>query len=886
MSVPRTGAEIREAYLAFFEAREHRRLPSDSLIPSNDPSLLFTVAGMVQFKEEFLGRGRTELRRATTSQKCIRVPDLENVGATPRHHTFFEMLGNFSFGDYFKAETIPWEWQFFTECLGWDPDRLVASIYLDDEEAFQIWKEKVGLPEERIFRFGEKENFWPAEAPSKGPNGPCGPCSEIYFDQEPGGPLPDKEGLEELPDRFVEVGNFVFTQFDRQDGGRLEALPQKNIDVGLGLERLTAVAQGAANNFETDLFLPVLDAIQSLSGQNYGREAAHDVRMRRIADHARAVFFCIADGAAPGRDGRGYVVRKILRRAVRDGIELGLKQPFLAELFPAVESTMGACYPELSQQRGTIEALVQGEEERFRDVYRHGIARLETALDELRQQGDSQTFSGRTAFELHDTYGFPADIAEVIVREQGFEYDQSGFEQAMEEQRQRARTGTALSGDLFVESIASQLRHEKVEATRFLGYEQDRGEAEAVALGSDGRLQSALEAGQEGFVVLAHTPFYAEGGGQIGDRGQLLDPTGETLFEVRDTQNEEGYSLHFGVARQGLSRGKSVIAQIDLAARKATEAHHTATHLLHAALKSVVGSHVNQAGSQVAPERLRFDFTHPEALSSAQIAAIEDMVNGQILSNQEVQKRMSSLEQARQDGVVALFGEKYGDEVRVVEVPGFSKELCGGCHVGHTGNIGPFRIVSERALAAGVRRLEAVAGQAALESFRRDQRRLEELEVLLKTPADRLGERVQALKDELKKAKSAKKAAVPGSKEVAERLRGERQELKTGDLGFAWADLPGLDAGALRSLADGLRKEDGLPDLVLLVGGDSAKVPFAVLCLQDGGPLKAGPLAKAFGQLLGGGGGGRPQFAQGQGADRSELAAKVGHWLQGLPAPA
>ncbi len=472
MSQPTQVAEIREAFLAFFESKEHLRLASDSLIPSNDPTLLFTGAGMNQFKDEFLGKGR-DFRRATTAQKCLRVPDLENVGVTPRHHTFFEMLGNFSFGDYFKKETIPWEWEFFTEVLGWDAQRFVVTVYEDDDEAFQIWHELVGLPSQRIYRFGEKENFWPSSAPSKGPNGVCGPCSEIYWDQEPGQPLPANAGLDDLPGRFLEVGNFVFTQFDRQDGGQLAPLPQKNIDVGLGLERIAAVAQNVPNNFETDLFAPILQGIEEACGQSYGSTDMVGVRMRRIADHCRAVFFCIADGAMPGREGRGYVVRKILRRAVRDGLDLGMQKPFLANLLPCVQEAMAAAYPELIAQADTIRALVEGEEVRFREVYAHGIDRLQADMEELRAQKIT-VFPGALAFELHDTYGFPLDTSRVILEEQGFSLDQAGFDAAMEAQKARARRGSEISAEVFAASLPSQLQAAGIPTTQFLGYKKNQ----------------------------------------------------------------------------------------------------------------------------------------------------------------------------------------------------------------------------------------------------------------------------------------------------------------------------------------------------------------------------------------------------------------------------
>ncbi len=881
MSVPRTAAEIREAFLRYFEGLGHERLPSDSLVPSNDPTLLFTGAGMNQFKDEFLGRGRPGLKRATTVQKCLRVPDLENVGRTPRHHTFFEMLGNFSFGDYFKAETIPWEWEFFTGVLGWDPDRLLVTVYQDDDEAWRIWKEAVGLPEERIYRFGEKENFWPASAPSQGPDGPCGPCSEIYFDLRPeAGALPPQEGLEALPDRFLEVGNFVFTQFDRQPDGRLAPLPQKNIDVGLGLERIAAVAQDVPNNFETDLFRPTLEALQRLGGRRYGEDPEADVRMRRIADHARAVFFCIADGAAPGREGRGYVVRKILRRAVRDGIELGLERPFLAGLLPAVQETLAEAWPELREQEGPIQVLVEAEEERFREVWHRGIHRLEALLEELGGPGRTPVFPGRAAFELHDTWGFPRDIVEVVVREKGYAFDAEGFEAAMEEQRRRARQGSGLQGEVFAESLGARLQAAGVPETAFTGYEEDASEGRILALVRGGELVEALAAGEEGAVLLDRSPFYAEGGGQVGDRGRFLGPGGELLFEVEDTRAEEGRHLHFGHARMRLEPGLEVRAELDAGARRSTEAHHTATHLLHAALRRVLGEHVTQAGSLVAPDRLRFDYTHPEAPSREQLEEVERLVQAEILAARPVCKERTRLEEARARGVMALFGEKYGEEVRVVEVPGFSAELCGGTHVSNTGQIGLFRILSDRALAAGVRRIEAVAGWPAVDSVRREHELLLESAALVKTEPARLPERIGRLRQELKEARSRRKpAAALDPAAVAEALRRGPDAPA-----FGWQHLPGADAGALRSVADRLRQERDLPRVVLLVG-EGERFPFAFLRTGEGAP-PAGELARAFGSLLGGGGGGRPDFAQGQAVRSEGLEAAVARIREQVGAPA
>ncbi|MDP7062490.1 MAG: alanine--tRNA ligase [Planctomycetota bacterium] len=871
MSQPKKVAEIREAFLGFFETKEHLRLPSDSLIPSNDPTLLFTGAGMNQFKDEFLGRGR-DMKRATTSQKCLRVPDLENVGVTPRHHTFFEMLGNFSFGDYFKEETIQWEWHFFTEILGWDAERFCVTVYSDDDEAYDFWMNGIGIKQERIYRFGEKENFWPSSAPSKGPNGVCGPCSEIYWDQDPSRPLPANKGLEDLPGRFLEVGNFVFTQFERGDGGVLAPLPQKNIDVGLGLERIAAVAQNVPNNFETDLFAPILAAIEESSEKAYKTNGADGIRMRRIADHCRAVFFCIADGAMPGREGRGYVVRKILRRAVRDGIELGIGHAFLANLLPAVQESMGEAYPELRAQGDTIQAMVTGEESRFRDVYERGIARLEADIDEQKMKG-TKVFPGDLAFELHDTYGFPLDTSSVIVAEHGLDLDQAGFDAAMAAQKERARSGSGISADVFAESLPSRLRSAGATPTEFEGYENSSIDSEVCGLVANDQVVEQLSAGQEASIALTKTVLYAEGGGQVGDRGALL-VDGKVVFTVTDTTSEEGITLHHGVAKAELNTGMQVEARYDQQARRATESHHSATHLLHAAMKKVVGDHVNQAGSKVSPEGLRFDYTHPEQLGADVLQQIEQLLNEEIQKATAVDWRLSSLEDAKAEGVTALFGEKYGSEVRIVDVPGFSKELCGGCHVQNTGSIGPFRIIGDRALAAGVRRIEAVTGVAAWQTFRQDSARLQALELELKAPVDRLLDRVQALKLQLKEAKERKVVAGPSADSLLSELQKDTNNL------IAWKHLEQLEAASLRQISDDLKGKD-LPPVVLLTGGDASVVPYLFLCQKDSG-FKAGDLAKSFGRLVGGGGGGRPDFAQGKGKKGAALAEAVAEFQKSL----
>ena len=545
---PLTAAEIRERYLRFFEQRGHQRYPSDSLVPANDPTLLFTGAGMNQFKDMFLGRGSLPHRRITTAQKCLRVPDLDNVGVTPRHHTFFEMLGNFSLGDYFKRECIPWEWEFFSRELGIPAQQMVVTVYQDDDEAYAIWREVVGLPAEKIYRFGEKENFWPAEAPSKGPNGPCGPCSEIYFDARPDQPQPEQRGLTSLPeDRFTEIGNCVFTQFDRQSDGSLQPLPQKNIDVGLGLERITAVLQGARNNFETELFRPYLDELGRRTGIRYGTDPQRDVRMRRIGDHVRAITFCIADGARPSNEGRGYVVRKILRRAIRDGYELGIEQPFLCELSDLVGQLMGKVYPELVAHRAQCRSLIKSEEESFASVYQRGMAKLQEFLERVPgpTRGGQRVLegSGAFAFELHDTYGFPVDITRQAMAERGFVLDEPGFERAMQEQRERARAASATEGTVFATTAAQGLRERKVAPSQFVGYQTLRSETKLLALlDANHHLLEQAPAGVGVQVVVATTPFYAQSGGQIGDRGTVRSATGRG--EITTTTALDGYWLH------------------------------------------------------------------------------------------------------------------------------------------------------------------------------------------------------------------------------------------------------------------------------------------------------------------------------------------------------
>ena len=877
-----TADEIRTRYLEFFASHGHQAMSSDSLVPANDPTLLFTGAGMNQFKDMFLGKGTLSTKRATTSQKCLRVPDLDNVGVTPRHHTFFEMLGNFSFGDYFKKDCIRWVWTFFHEVCGIPADQMVVTIYQDDDEAFGIWTEEVGLAPERVFRFGEKENFWPAEAPSKGPNGVCGPCSEIYFDHEPSAPLPSGEGLEDLPaPRFLEIGNCVFTQFDRKDGGKLEPLPQKNIDVGLGLERIAAVLQGAANNFETDLFRPYLDHVGARCGAAYGQDADKDVRMRRIADHVRAVTFCIADGALPSNEGRGYVVRKILRRAARDGYELGFDKPFLCDMVDLVGERMGTQYPEVRENAAQCRAVIRGEEENFLGVYRQGMARLDEFLAgalQTHSRGAVIPGSGEFAFQLHDTYGFPIDITQKVIEERGYGLDEAGFHAAMEAQRERARASAATADAVFTASVAVKLREAGHAPTEFCGYAEVAAEGELLAPVGDGdALLPRAEQGQKVVLVFDRTPFYAQGGGQVGDHGQVTTATG--VARVRNTTALDGFFLHEAEVESGhLEAGQAANLSVASEERRATERNHTATHLLHAALKQVLGDHVSQAGSEVAPERLRFDYTQPERPAADALREVEELVNEQILAATEVAARVQSLDEARGSGFVALFGEKYGDEVRTLQVGEFSKELCGGTHVRNTGNIGLFRLVSEGAVAAGTRRIEAVTGRVALAMARAEREQLAAVASQLKVPGAEVPGRVQELAQDLKKArKELAKALAPDLDQELVKLEAQLvpHEVDGAALRTVVYERPGLQTKDCQELLSRAQQKFGpLAAVVVSPAADAVAVVVSVdKSLTKA--VQAGALVKQLTSLMGGGGGGRPDGAQGKGKDPSKVGEAV-----------
>ncbi|QMV65264.1 alanine--tRNA ligase [Pseudomonas berkeleyensis] len=857
------SAEIREAFLSFFEEKGHTRVASSSLIPANDPTLLFTNAGMNQFKDCFLGLEKRAYTRATTSQKCVRAGgkhnDLENVGYTARHHTFFEMLGNFSFGDYFKRDAIHYAWEFLTsdKWLNLPKEKLWVTVYATDDEAYDIWTKEVGIPTERMIRIGDNkgapyasDNFW-----AMGDTGPCGPCTEIFFDHGEhiwGGPpgSPEEDG-----DRYIEIWNNVFMQFNRTADGVLHALPAPSVDTGMGLERISAVLQHVNSNYEIDLFQNLLAA----SAKAIGCANAGEASLKVVADHIRSCSFLIADGVTPSNEGRGYVLRRIIRRACRHGNKLGAKGSFFYQIVAALVAEMGEAFPELKQQQAHIERVLKTEEEQFAKTLEQGLKILEQDL--LGLKGD--VIPGDVVFKLYDTYGFPVDLTADIARERELSVDEAGFEREMEAQRERARSASAFGMDYnALVKVDSD--------TRFLGYEGTSGEGKVIALFKAGSAVDSLAEGEEGVVVLDQTPFYAESGGQIGDCG-YLEAAG-VRFDVRDTTKAGGAFLHHGVvAKGGLSVGASVKAEADASVRQATALNHSATHLLHAALRQVLGDHVQQKGSLVDSQRLRFDFSHFEAIKPDQLKQLEDIVNAEIRKNSEVETEETDIETAKAKGAMALFGEKYGDQVRVLSMGGdFSVELCGGTHVSRTGDIGLFKITSEGGVAAGVRRIEAVTGAAALAWLNGAEEQLKEAASLVKGSRDNvldklsaLIERNRQLEKELEQLK-AKAASAAGND-----LAGSAIEVK-GTKVLA-TRLDGLDGKALLALVDQLKNKLG--SAVILLGGvfDEKVVLVAGVTQDLTAKVKAGDLMRQAAAAVGGKGGGRPDMAQGGGVDANKL---------------
>ena len=853
-----TSAELRAAFLEFFRQHGHAVRPSSSLVPGNDPTLLFTNAGMVQFKDVFLGREKLDYNRAATSQRCVRAGgkhnDLENVGYTARHHTFFEMLGNFSFGDYFKKDAIHFAWDFLTKELGIPAERLWITVFNEDSEAEAIWLEDVKIDPTRFSRIGAKDNFW-----SMGDVGPCGPCTEIFYDHgehvagDPPG-SPDEDG-----DRYIEVWNLVFMQYDRDKDGNLTPLPAPSVDTGMGLERISAVLQGVHSNYEIDLFQSLLKVAAKLAGTTDLSNSS----LRVIADHIRSCAFMVTDGVLPSNEGRGYVLRRIIRRAIRHGYRLGIREVFFYQLVAPLVSEMGEAYPELAKAQEQVERVLKKEEERFAETLEQGMKILEACVAKL----DGHVIPGDVVFQLYDTYGFPVDLTADFARENNLSVDHAGFEVEMSAQRDRARAGGSFAAD-----YDQDIKHDS--ATDFTGYYSLNGSVEIIGLYRKGQPVESLEAGDDGVVILDQTPFYAESGGQVGDTG-LIECDG-AVFEVHDTQKQGGkLFLHKGKVLQGtLTAGQACEVSVDADIRKATERNHSATHLLHAALRTTLGEHVAQKGSQVNSERLRFDFSHFEPMTPAEIAIIEDMVNEQIRLNNPVAAEVMAKDDAMKAGAMALFGEKYGDEVRVLKIGEFSTELCGGTHVDRAGDIGLFKIIGETGVAAGVRRLEAVTGKAALDWIAHREQALNSIAGALKTSADKAVDKVQQL---LEKNRSLEKELEKIKSKLASSAGDEMTSQAVDVNGFKVlaVKLDDVDPKALRDLADQLKNKLGTAALVLaVVSGD--KVSLIASVSKDAmDKVKAGELVNFVATQVGGKGGGRPDMAQAGGNDPTHLASAL-----------
>lgn len=854
-----TTAELRTAFLAFFHQRGHEIVPSSSLIPAHDPTLLFTNAGMVQFKDAFLGLEHRANLRAVSCQRCVRAGgkhnDLENVGYTARHHTFFEMLGNFSFGDYFKSEAIRYGWDFLTQVLKLPADRLLVTVYETDDEAFAIWRDEIGLPEDKIRRIGDKpnggsDNFW-----QMGDTGPCGPCTEIFYDHGahiPGGPpgSADEDG-----DRFIEIWNIVFMQYDRSSQGQLQPLPKPSVDTGMGIERLAAILQGVHSNYDIDIFRHLIAAAQAVTGAADSKSNS----LKVLADHIRSCAFLIVDGVRPGNEGRDYVLRRIIRRAARHGHKLGVDEPFFYRMVAPLVEVMGAAYPELADAQAEVERVLRQEEERFLQTLASGMQVLEAELADMAAGG---IIAGEVVFKLYDTHGFPFDLTADIARERGLVLDEAGFEHAMAERRAQSRAASQFAQQTHVLDLDTP--------TCFEGYGQDEAQGDVIAIIHDGAQADVLEAGQSGALVLDHTPFYAESGGQVGDTGVITTESGR--FVVTDTQKQGAHFLHLGEVIEGrIARGDRADAHIDQARRHSIRLNHSATHLLHAALRQVLGTHVHQKGSRVGAESLRFDFSQPEPITDAQLRDIERIVNAQIRENHPVETREMPVDEARAAGAMALFGEKYGDVVRVVTMGPFSMELCGGTHARRGGDIGLIKIVSESGVASGVRRIEAVTGAAALSILEQTDDALAEIANLVRgsrqeavSRVQQLVERSRLLERELAEVK-AKQAAQAGGDLLS-------HAIAVGEVNYLVAELPDADVTTLRDTVDQLKNKLGT-SAVMLASVEEGKVRLIAGVSKDlTGRIKAGDWVNVAAHVVGGKGGGRPDMAQAGGPDYAQLS--------------
>ena len=859
MSHPYHGLnELREMFLSFFESKGHLRLPSFSLVPQNDKSILLINAGMTPMKPWFKGEEEPPRRRVCTCQKCIRTGDIENVGKTARHGTYFEMLGNFSFGDYFKHEAIAWSWEFLTEVVGLEPDRLYPSIYLNDDEAFDIWNKEVGIPAERIFRFGKEDNFW------EHGSGPCGPCSEIYYDRGP------KYGCGKPGctvgcdcDRYIEIWNNVFSQFDNDGHGNYTELKQKNIDTGMGLERLACVCQNVDSLFDVDTVMNITHKVSELTGAHYGETEKRDVSLRVITDHIRSATFMICDGILPSNEGRGYVLRRLLRRAARHGKLLGVNDPFLYQVVDTVIHENEGQYPDLREKQTYITKVIRTEEENFGRTIDGGMKIFSDLLAEHKQKLE-KIFSGADAFRLYDTFGFPIDLTMEMAADEGLSVDEGAFQKLMKEQKERAREARKALGDLGWAGVEFG---KDVPATEFVGYDHSECDAKIVAIVADEELRDEVAAGAEAVVVLDQSPFYAEMGGQVADHGTIT--ADGVVFTVADVQkNKGGKFMHYGRLAQGvLHVGDTVHAAIDMERRKAIQRAHSTTHLLDTALKKVLGDHVHQAGSLVEPDRLRFDFTHFEAISPEELRQVEELVNDAILEGYPVVTEILPIEEAKKKGAVAMFGEKYGETVRVVEMSDFSVEFCGGTHVDNTAKAGPFRIKSESSVASGVRRIEATCGKLSLKAMESSQGVLSRAAQFLKTAPSGLLERMEQQANEMKQLRQAlEKFKAEASLGEARQFLASAKTVK--DLHVLATTRNGVDTAELRTMGDFLRDKD--PKAVAVIASiNGEKITFLAVCGKEAVArgIKAGDLVRHVSAICGGKGGGKPDSAMGGGSD-------------------
>jgi len=858
-----TSAKLRQAFLDFFSSKQHQTVASSSLVPGNDATLLFTNAGMVPFKDVFLGAEKRSYTRATSSQRCVRAGgkhnDLENVGYTARHHTFFEMLGNFSFGDYFKEEAITFAWEFLTEVLKLPKEKLWVTVFEEDDEAERIWIEKVGVDPARLSRIGAKDNFW-----SMGDTGPCGPCTEIFYDHGEhiwGGPpgTPEEDG-----DRYIEIWNLVFMQYNRHADGTMEPLPKPSVDTGMGLERIAAIMQGVHSNYEIDIFQGLIkDAAEVI-----GVTDLENKSLRVIADHIRSCSFLVVDGVMPSNEGRGYVLRRIIRRAVRHGHKLGAKGQFFFKLVASLVKQMGEAYPELTQQQAVVEKILRIEEEQFGRTLDRGMALLEDILAELK--GD--TINGDDVFKLYDTYGFPADLTADIARERELKIDQAGFDAAMQQQRERAQQASQFGTD-----YNEQIKSDKL--TSFKGYTNATYSATVVELFNEQGSVATLAAGEKGVVILDNTPFYAESGGQVGDSGTITTDSG--VFEVQDTTKIGNAFAHHGIAKSDIQLNARANAEIDVNRRDAIVKNHTATHILHAALRNILGEHVTQKGSLVDPDKLRFDFSHFEGVTKEELHTIERAVNAEIRKNMSRSTELMQIDEAKEKGAMALFGEKYDDEVRVVTLGDFSVELCGGVHVDQTGDIGLFKIVSESGIAAGVRRIEAVTGTAALDFVDEQAAKLNKVAALVKSDVVNVTDKVEQV---LGKSKQLEKEIAELKQQLAAQAGSDlvSSAVEINGIKTLIAELDGVESKALRGMVDELKVKMGSGIIVLATANDGKVGLIAGVTKDLTGKVKAGELVNLVAQQVGGKGGGRPDMAQAGGSQPENVASaleSVTPWL-------